>query len=411
MRAALLAAAIVLLAAGPAYAAPELVKIGDFQDPVHVASPPGDTRVFVVEQRGLVNIAGAGTFLDLRNQTVLNYERGLLSIAFSPNYATSGLFYVFLTAQPGGDIEVREYRQNPASPNLADPTLLRTLVDEPHGATNHNGGQLQFGPDGLLYVSIGDNANGALAQANGPYGKILRVDTATGATQNWASGLRNPWRFTFDRATGDMLIGDVGEGTWEEVNWARAGTGVGVNYGWPCREGGVAAGGSCTGATSDPAFSRHHDDGYAAIIGGYVVRDPGLPTLNGRYLYGDSAIDRLRSVVLPDTGDRAEALPVPQLSSFGEDACGRIYAASLGNDAVYRIQDGAPTPCEFGGPAPDLTAPGVRVSLRGLKGRTLRVRVRCSEASRRPSRAACAASGNSPHAGAASPPDSSSPCA
>jgi Glucose / Sorbosone dehydrogenase len=387
MRAALLAVTLVLLAAAPASAAPELVKIGDFTAPVHVASPPQDTRVFVVEQTGTIKIAGGGTFLDLTGPTTNGGERGLLSMAFAPDYATSGRFYVFLTSEPNGDVEVREYQRSAADPNVADPTLLRTLLDEPHSATNHNGGQLQFGPDGALYVSIGDNANAANAQTTGsPFGKILRIDTATGATQVWSSGLRNPWRFTFDRPTGDLLIGDVGDGSWEEVDWVRApNAGSGVNFGWPCREGGSPHAGSCSGAVTEPAFSRSHGDGYQAIIGGYVVRDPGLPTLSGRYLYGDAALSSLRSVSLPDSCDRAEPLPIAALSSFGEDACGRLYAASL-DGPVYRIQDGAPTPCSFPAApqAADVTAPGLRVRILrlSLQHRRLRLAVRCSEACR-----------------------------
>jgi glucose/arabinose dehydrogenase len=152
MRTWLLAAAALLLFAAPASAAPELVEIGSFGAPVHVASPPNDPRVFVVEQGGTVKIAGGGTFVDLTGPTLSGGERGLLSIAFPPDYATSGLFYVFMTSEPDGDVEVREYRRSAADPNVADPTPVRTLLDEPHSATNHNGGQLQFGPDGALYA-------------------------------------------------------------------------------------------------------------------------------------------------------------------------------------------------------------------------------------------------------------------
>ena len=386
MRALLLGAALALIAAAPASAAPELVKLGDYAAPVHVASPPDDPRVFVVEQGGLVKIVGGGTFIDLTGPTNNGAEeRGLLSIAFPPDYATSGLFYVFMTAEPAGDIEVREYRRSAVDPNVADPTPLRTLLDEPHNAGNHNGGQLQFGPDGALYVSIGDNASGVNAQtASSPFGKIHRIVTATGASQVWSSGLRNPWRFTFDRASGDMLIGDVGEISHEEVNWVRApNAGSGANFGWPCREGKSAGPGpACAaGALTEPAFDRDSADGFHAIIAGYVVRDPGLPTLNGRYLYGDAAHASLRSVVLPDTGDRAESLPIAQLSSFGEDSCGRLYAASLAGP-VYRIQDGAPSVCGVSAPAPDVAAPNARVHFRGLKGRRLRLALTCDEACR-----------------------------
>jgi Glucose / Sorbosone dehydrogenase len=382
MRAALLAVALLLVAAAPASAAPELVKLGDFADPVHVASPPNDPRVFVVEQGGLVKIVGGGTFIDLTGPTNSgDLERGLLSIAFPPDYATSGLFYVFLTADDGpGDVEVREYWRSAADPNVADPALVRTLLDEDHSAGNHNGGQLQFGPDGALYVSIGDNANQNNApNLSSPYGKIHRIVPATGARQIWSSGLRNPWRFSFDRATGDLLIGDVGGSAYEEINWSRApSAGQGVNYGWPCNEG--PDGPDSCGARA--AF-WHPNGEFCAIVGGYVVRDPGLPTLSGRYLYGDNCDERLWSAALGSGGGVETTLQVSGLSSFGEDSCGHIYVASRGSDAVYRIQDGAPSSC--GGtpaPAPDVSAPNVRVRFRGIRNRRLRVSLRCDEACR-----------------------------
>ncbi len=365
MRAALLAAALALLAAAPASAAPELVKLGDFQSPVHVASPPNDDRVFVVEQGGLVKIVGGGTFLDISGETLSGSERGLLSMAFAPDYATSGLFYVFLTSRPSGDVEVREYRGS---------TLVRTLLDEPHSASNHNGGQLQFGPDGALYASIGDNADSATAtNPSSPFGKIHRIVLGTGASQIWSSGLRNPWRFSFDRATGDLVIGDVGGGAYEEINWSRApNAGQGVNYGWPCNEGANGA-----DACGTRAAFWHENGPFCAIVGGYVVRDAGLPSLNGRYLYGDNCNANLWSAALGAGGSVETGLQVASLSSFGEDRCGRLYAASL-QGPVYRIQDGAPTPCTF--TAPDVGAPNVRVRFRGVKGRRLRVQLRCDEA-------------------------------
>jgi hypothetical protein len=174
-----------------------------------------------------------------------------------------------------------------------------------------------------------------------------------------------------------MLIGDVGQNEWEEVDWARAPSpGAGVNYGWPCAEG-PSGSDSCG---TRPAFARNHTAGYSAIIGGYVVRDPGLPSLSGRYLYGDSSLSTLRSVVLPDTDDRAEPLPISSLTSFGEDACGRLYAASY-HGPVYRIQEGAPTPCSFGAPLTDAVAPLLRVTILkpALKRRRLRLAIRCDE--------------------------------
>jgi Glucose / Sorbosone dehydrogenase len=398
VRTALLALAVALATAAPANAAPRLVKVGDFSQPVHVASPPNDPRVFVVEKGGLVKIVGGGTFLDVRASTDSNEEeRGLLSIAFPPNYASSGYFYVFRTAaNPDGQLQVVEFRRS-ADPNRADPGSGRVVLRIDHDRENHNGGQLQFGPDGYLYVGTGDGGGANDPDENGQdttteLGKILRIVAHTGGAapgnpfgnRVWMYGLRNPWRFTFDRLTHDLVIGDVGQDRWEEVDWARyPGLGKGVNFGWSCREGFHSNNCTTTGWT-DPVFELAHDDGFQAVVGGYVVRDPGLPTLRGRYLYGDTYQPTLYSVALPNSGNRTEsALKIQTLSSFGQDACGRIYAASL-NGPVYRLQDGAATPCSFGGK--DTTAPAVKVSLAGvknaLKKRRLLVRIRCSEACR-----------------------------
>lgn len=380
MRGALLAAALLLLAAAPASAAPELVKLGDFTDPVHVASPPGEERVFVVEQAGTIDIVGGGTFLDLTSTTQTSYEQGLLSMAFSPDFATSGRFFVFQTTRPAGDIEILEFRRSAADPNRADPSTRRELFRTAHAADNHNGGQLQIGPDGALYAGIGDNAVEANAQsAANPFGKLHRIDPATGASQIWALGLRNPWRFSFDRATGDLVIGDVGSSRFEEINWSRApNAGQGVNYGWPCNEGPFGDD-SC----GQRATLAHPNGSFCAIVAGYVVRDPGLPTLRGRFLYGDNCNRNLYSAALGQGAGTATGLEVAELSSFGEDACGRLYAASRGADAVYRLQDGAPSACT-GAPAADTAAPalGVRILRPRLERRLLRFAVTCDEACR-----------------------------
>ena len=402
MRAWLVAAAVLLAAAAPAAAAPDLVEIGDFTRPVHVASPPNDTRVFVVEQDGLVRIAGGGVFLDVTDRTDGDGERGLLSLAFSPDYATSGRFYVYLTTTGSPyEMQVLEFRRSATNANRADPATARTVwrLAHPPGPAFHNGGQLQFGPDRRLYVSVGDGAADRFAaqDLDSELGKILRIDPQTGAGvagnlrgRVWASGLRNPWRFSFDRATGDLLIGDVGDSAREEVDWARAPQrGAGADFGWPCFEGGQPGPETgCTGPFTAPAFDRDHPQ-FCAIVGGYVVRDPGLPTLTGRYLYGDQCLGALRSVALPDAGDRAEPLAIVQVTSLGEDACGRLYAASYAGP-VYRIEDGAPTPCSFpppaGPPVPgaDAAAPRLRVKLLrpAVKRRRLRLAVRCDEACR-----------------------------
>jgi hypothetical protein len=355
-----------MLAAGLA-----LVALGAFSSPTYATSPPGDShRVFVTERPGRVRVIADGTvratpFLDLTAETESGYvERGLLSVAFPPDYATSGLFYVYLTAkQPLGEVQVREYRRSAADPDVADPASGRIVFHVAHtDAQNHNGGQLQFGPDGKLYAATGDGGGGDdqfhHSQDPGSFlGKLVRIDPAQAlpAAEVVARGLRNPWRFSFD-PQGRIVIADVGQGQSEEIDVGLAG-----NYGWPCFEGlqdrarDPAAYPECAGPLDDakPVIEvPHTGTGFCAIVGGYVVRDPGLPTLLGRYVFGDNCASGLRSADLADGTHSALGLSVNGLSSFGEDACGRILVVSLGGQ-VSRLYDGTPTPC---GPDPAPTA-------------------------------------------------------
>ena len=374
MRAALAAALVLALIPAAAQAAPRLTTVGDFADPVHVAGPPGDpSRLFVVEKAGRVQVLVGGVraaapFLDLDASIDDTGERGLLSIAFAPDYATSGLFYVFYTANDG-TLTVRE-GQRSADPQRG--TIGRTLFTIPHPATNHNGGQLAFGPDGRLYVSTGDGATSSNGQDPGSrLGKVLRLDPrVTTAPEIWALGLRNPWRFSFDRGTGRMVIGDVGESTNEEIDVAPS---TGGNFGWSTCEGTSPTPCPLAGAIA-PVLNLPHTDGYSAVIGGFVVRDPGLPTLLGRYLFGDQSKGTLLSAALgSDTVPRVEgSLPVGAPTSLGEDACGHVYVAQ-GGGAVSRIDDVPGAPCA-GGPAVAPVAP-VAPGATGARGCGLRVRV------------------------------------
>src|SRR5215210_5449179 len=251
----LLAVPAALLAPAAAQAAPTLAKVGDFASPTYVTSPPGDGRLFVVEQAGRVKVLSGGavkTFLDVSAITnTSGSERGLLSMAFPPDYATSGLSYVFLTGA-GGALQVYEHHRS-ADPDTADPASRRLVISIPHTeAGNHNGGQLQFGPDGLLYIGTGDGGNAndtptADAEVTSSLlGKILRIDphgAAEGAhivpadnpfgNAVWSYGLRNPWRFSFDPPTGRLLVGDVGQSVKEEIDVVTRGG----DYGWRCWEG------------------------------------------------------------------------------------------------------------------------------------------------------------------------------
>ena len=407
-------AAALALAALPAAAeaAPSSVKVGDFSEPVHVAGPPNDaSRVFVVEQGGLVKVVvngqtAAAPFLDLTEETLTDGggERGLLSIAFAPDYASSGRFYVFLTARGSawgegvgdGDILVLEGRRSAQNPNVAETATPRIVADVDHSASNHNGGQLAFGPDGALYASIGDNAAGANAQSGGTlFGKIRRFadPRKSAAPDIWARGLRNPWRYSFDRVTGEVWIGDVGEVTQEEIDHVPFTSAGGHNFGWPDCEGTL---GDCGGFAA-PVMTFEHDAGYVAIIGGFVVRDPGLPSLAGRYLFGDLAKQTAVSAAAASPSPRPEAgVPTSGTRSFGEDGCGRIYVAMAGE--VRRVTETASSTCvppvslpgppgggqPSPGPAPgsDTTKPVVRVKKGKRRVGAFVIRLRSAEDAR-----------------------------
>jgi len=364
-----------------AAAAPALVQLGSFSVPTYVTAPPGDYhRVFVVELPGRIRVIKDGTilsrpFLDMRREVVAGSEGGLISIAFPPDYGTSGKFYAYYTDNVG--IRVAEIRRS-KNPDRATRAHRRILLTLPHSpARSHYAGQLEFGPDGYLYISIGDGGpqedpNGRAQNLGTWFGKILRIDphptgtaayqvppgnpfvnTAGAKPEIWAYGLRNPWRFSFD-TNGDLTIGDVGYSTTEEVDFAphSSGGGAGANYGWNCYEGSqLTSFGSCTAPGNvPPVLEISHATGFCAVMGGYVVRDASLSSLYGRYLYGDYCGGGLRSVQLATptaTGDSDTGLAVPQsfaLVSFGEDACQRLYVVSIAGP-VYRLQDGQPAPC------------------------------------------------------------------
>jgi glucose/arabinose dehydrogenase len=403
----LLTLAAGLAAPAAAQAAPALVRVGDFDAPTHVTGSPGDShRLFVVERVGRVQVVvdgrkSAAPFLDISAETASGDERGLLSIAFPPDYQSTRRFYVYLTAAPSGQIQVREYLRSATDLDRADPASGRTILRIDHPRFNHNGGQLQFGPDGKLWIGTGDGGAGDDPDFNGQnpttlLGKMLRMDPlAGGSPEIFAIGLRNPWRFSFDRLTGDLTIADVGQNNWEEVDYAPAPAwnGPGANYGWPCFEANHDnSDPRCPVLTGDikPVLERGpHSAELCSITGGYVVRDPGLPTLAGHYLYGDFCAPRVRSVVLSDPGTDGDTdMAVTSVSSFGEDVCGRIYVASL-DGPVSRIEDGAATPCAVDppppgsapgpsqpGPGADSRKPGLRVRVRGRRTLVTRRRLR-----------------------------------
>jgi glucose/arabinose dehydrogenase len=422
----LLAGCLIAMAVVPARAsAVGLQSIGpSFDQPVFATAPTGDPRLFVVERPGYIQVVHDGTvsqFLDIHTRTTNDGERGLLSMAFDPNYASNGLFYVFYTGDgpnsggSEGSIHIDEFHVS-ANPNVANPASRRTVWTFSHGASNHNGGQLQFGPDGNLYITVGDNANGANAQTlSAPYGKIFRIDPhgtgegghaipttnpfagVAGAVQEtWAIGLRNPFRFSFDHLTGDLVIGDVGEVSLEEIDLspASAGMGRGANYGWPCREGFSSGPGGCGGSFVNPVFDYPHDGTGGvvahgcAIIGGYVYRGRQAPEISGRYLYADLCTAQLRSIQLGlpvAGGDRAEgaAGALGSARSFGQDSACNLYV--MNTNTVFRIvgsASSAAAACQTA-PAKKCKCPAGKKGKKGKKCKKRKHKKRAAESKKK----------------------------
>jgi glucose/arabinose dehydrogenase len=341
-----------------------LVQVASLQQPVAMAVRPGERILYVAEQTGRVRAIRNGRLepdpvLDVSSQVMAGGEQGLLGLAFSPD---GRFLYVDFTDR-NGDTHVTEFtmrgrRADPASRRL----VLR--VDQPFA--NHNGGQLAFGPDRLLYVALGDGGSQGDPNGNGQslgtlLGKILRIDPRPrnrhpysipagnpfvghpGARPEiWDYGLRNPWRFSFDSATGDLWIGDVGQDNWEEVNHESARTG-GRNYGWNRREGTHRFAGDRPVGAVDPLIEYGHQHGACAVIGGPIYRGRDVPGLRGAYLYGDYCAGWVRAALL-DRSRVAEqrdlGLNVPQLSSLGVGPDGELYVLSL-NGPVFRLADAA----------------------------------------------------------------------
>ena len=351
-------------------AALTLVASG-LSSPLYLTAPPGDTlRAFVVEQTGTIRVLRRDTlvtapFLDLSGMIGSYDERGLLSVAFHPSYPTNGWFYVDYTA-PNGDLTIARYHVS-ADPNVADAASGVVLLTIPHPTySNHNGGLVTFGPDGYLYIGTGDGGGAGDPGGNGQdstalLGKILRIDV-NGASpyaippsnpfvgrpparpEVWAYGLRNPWRFSFDRTTRDFYIADVGQNLWEEIDFAPAGDPGGHNYGWHTMEG-LHCYSPSTGCVMNglvlPVYEYDHGP-ECSITGGYAYRGTRNPTLAGRYFFADFCAGWVRSLkmqggVATDIVDHTAQFGVlPQITSFGEDGRGELYI-TLGSGQVYRI--------------------------------------------------------------------------
>lgn len=366
-----------------------LDRIAKVTEPTYIAQPPGDKEhLFVTTKYGDVLVLKNGEKLDepfLDIQDIVEdggSEQGLLGLAFPPDYAQSGVFYLAFNIADNS-VEVAEFKRSEDDPLRADPASRRTLLSARHGEgerEQHNGGQLQFGPDGYLYVGLGeggpvkkDFVSNRAQQRVVLLGKILRIDPEpqdngrpygipgdnpfigreekeSGLPERpeiYAYGLRNPYRFSFDRETGALAIADPGADDIEELNYVERDRGKGLNFGWPRFEGTepfrtdykLKPGGPLTG----PIHTYRHDRG-CSIIGGYVVRDPRIPEMNGRYIYGDACSGEIRSLIpSPDRADddrtmglRLSPARMFGLVSFGEGADGRIYAATF-TGGVYAL--------------------------------------------------------------------------
>ncbi|HEX2254876.1 MAG TPA: PQQ-dependent sugar dehydrogenase [Thermoanaerobaculia bacterium] len=379
----------------------------------------GDERLFVVLQSGRIVIVRDGQrlgtpFLDLSGRVLAGGERGLLGLAFHPRYAENGLFFVDYT-DPSGDTVISRFRVS-GNPDRADAGSEQVLLRIAQPFANHNGGHLAFGPDGYLYVASGDGGSAFDPQCNAQdrgnlLGKILRldVDGATGGVpyrvppdnpfageagargEIWAYGLRNPWRFSFDRATGDLYIGDVGQGAREEVSFQPAASGGGQNYGWVVKEGT-----ECTGRTDacpasvpacgspllvDPVVEyRHADDpAVCSITGGFVYRGSRLAGVQGVYFYGDYCAGSLWGAWRSGGAWRTRRLAADTgfgLTSFGEDAAGELYVVTAGGTLFRLTGPAEPEPPEPPGPTEPCQVNPTTLCL-GEDGRfTVRIRFR-----------------------------------
>jgi glucose/arabinose dehydrogenase len=342
--------------------------VSGLDQPLYLTAPAGDQRLFIVEKTGHIRIVNDGEllpapFLDLSAAVSTGSEQGLLSMVFHPDYASNGFFYVDYT-DIDGNTHVTRYSVSAGDPDVADPASAKTILTVEQPFANHNGGLLLFGPDGKLYIGLGDGGSGGDPFGNGQnlgtlLGKILRIDVDAGDPyavppdnpfvgragargEIWAYGLRNPWRFAFDTATNRLYIADVGQNAWEEVNVVPADQG-GQNFGWNIMEGTHCYGASScnqSGLTL-PVLEYSHGDG-CSITGGYVYRGSLVPDVVGQYFYSDYCSGFLRSFsfdgatagppITWDVGDNGN------VQSFGEDAAGELYVLST-NGTVYRVEE------------------------------------------------------------------------
>ena len=335
-----------------------------------------DARVFITLQRGQIVIYDgtrmlATPFLDIQNLVTCCDERGLLSVAFHPQYRDNGLFFVYYIDR-NTDVTIARYRVSSADANRADPNSAQILLTISHrDFGNHDGGQLQFGPDGYLYAGTGDGGGAGDPLDNGQnlnslLAKLIRIDVDSASLyaipasnpfvnrsdargEIWAYGLRNPWRFSFDRETGDLWIADVGQNSWEEIDLQPATSIGGENYGWHLMEGKhcFRPGTNCNdGTLTLPILEYDHSGSRCSLTGGYRYRGARFPRMQGLYIYGDYCTGTISAATLQGTTWTTKSLIATSfpISTFGEDFAGEIYVANYGGGVIYEIVDNAPAP-------------------------------------------------------------------
>ena len=340
--------------AGLAAARVRLTPVAPVRGAIALTTRPGDSTLYVAQQIGKLlavrdGVADPTPVLDLTAKVRSGGEQGFLGVAFSPDAEHLAVHYSGLQ----GQTVVEEYAVTGGTGRSAkvDPASARLLFTIEQPQPNHNGGQLAYGPDGLLYLGLGDGGGandigpGHAPQGNGQsfatlLAKIVRIDPDGGRVVACHTGLRNPWRFSFDRGTGDLWIGDVGQNAWEEIDWLPDGTVCGANLGWPIKEGTHALRSADAPGTIAPVFETSHADGDCAIVGGYVYRGTRIPDLVGSYLFSDNCNSRIRALRIDDNGAitlaRDLGIEATALSSLGEGNDGELYVLSL-TEGVFRV--------------------------------------------------------------------------
>ena len=347
------AALVLTVTAAARSNALHLVPVAQFSAPVFATAAPGEPdNLYVVEQAGRILVlqndkTRATPFLDIRPLVQAGGEQGLLSVAFDPDYAKNHRFYLDYTDR-NGDTRVVRYTSNGTT---ALPGSAKQLLFVKDFASNHNGGQLQVGPDKRLYWGNGDGGGGGDPNHNGqslarPFAKIMRLNVNAPKVywQMVAYGLRNPWRFSFDRANGDLYIGDVGQGEWEEIDYLKRGTAGLTNFGWNRYEGKHVYDANTAllgrGTYRPPVAEYSHSTGGCSVTGGYVYRGKAVPAAVGRYFYGDYCSGTIWSFKISGgkaVGLRRESIQLKGLSSFGEDAAGELYLMSVDSGSLLRL--------------------------------------------------------------------------